>query len=258
MFRRLLALAAILGTGSVVLPATAQELVPVAVEPEPMELLKSAIDSLTTKPFFSVDADITYDNVLSNGSKVQYSAFQEIYLTRPNKLRVDYEGDLRARDYYFDGTDFTVQDADLLFYASRSLPGTTDELITLINERLGVDIPLSNLFLSDPYAEVAPQIQESRFIGTSLVLGQPTYHLLFVSEDVDWQVWIAQDPERPVFLKLLITYKNLPNSPQYTALFRDWDFETPIDDETFTFEAAPGVGQVDFLPINRPLSLGGE
>jgi hypothetical protein len=44
--------------------------------------------------------------------------------------------------------------------------------------------------------------------------------------------------------KFVITYKDEPDSPQFTAVFTNWDFATPLPDFLFTFEPPPGAVKV--------------
>ncbi len=52
--------------------------------------------------------DITYDDVLDFGDKIQYSAYQTLSVQKPNRLRSDYVGDERGDDEYLysDGVYF--------------------------------------------------------------------------------------------------------------------------------------------------------
>ena len=54
-----------------------------------------------------------------------------------------------------------------------------------------------------------------------ILLGKRCHHLAFAQEHVDWQVWI-EDGAQPLVRKFVITYKDEPGAPQYTAIFFDW------------------------------------
>ncbi|WP_204137761.1 DUF2092 domain-containing protein [Halomicronema sp. CCY15110] len=49
-------------------------------------------------------------------------------------------------------------------------------------------------------------------------------------------------------ITLLITYKNLPQSPQYTAYFGEWVFEPRLPDRLFNFVPTQDASQVEFVP----------
>jgi hypothetical protein len=47
---------------------------------------------------------------------------------------------------------------------------------------------------------------------------------------------------------VIITYKNLPGSPQYTAILDDWKFDPSIPADTFTFKPTEESIGVEILP----------
>jgi len=193
---------------------------------------------------FSFETDIQFDNILSSGQKVQYSAFQRFYVQRPNRLRVDYTGDLRATRFFFDGQTMTFQDADGLFYVTRPMAGTIDDAIAAVNQELGFNIPLSNLLARDPYQAIAPTITNIRYLGMGMVNRVPAHHLLYQIGERDVQVWI-RDGREPTMQKIVINYHQLPGSPQYTAIFSQWNFNPQFSASLFEFRPPVGVGKIN-------------
>lgn len=220
---------------------------PIIPNEEAEVILKKACDTLRAKQAFTVDIDITYDNVLDSGEKVQYSAFQQLSVKRPNQLRSDYTGDERYNSFYYDGKTFSILQKKANLYATRPAPATIDDAIAEIEEKYDVTIPLSKLVLSDPCQEIIPNIKKSKYIGFDMVNRVPSYHFLFTGEDKDFQIWISDGAE-PAPQKILITYKNLPGSPQYTAVLSNWNFKPQIPADAFNFTAPAGTGEIDFLP----------
>lgn len=53
-----------------------------------------------------------------------------------------------------------------------------------------------------------------------------------------------EDGPRPVPRKFVTTYKDEPDSPEYTAIFSHWDFMTPLPDSVFKFEPPPGASKI--------------
>jgi hypothetical protein len=220
---------------------------PIAPNEDPEAMLKKACDTLRTKQAFTVDVNITYDNVLDSGEKVQYSAFQQLWVNRPNQLRADYSGDERHNSFYYDGKTFSLLQKKTNVYATRPAPATIDAAIAEIEEKYDVTIPLSKLVISDPCKEITPNIKQSTYVGFNMVNRVPSYHFLFNGEDKDFQIWIS-DTAEPLPQKILITYKNLPGSPQYTAVLSNWNFKPQIPADAFTFTPPAGTAKIDFLP----------
>lgn len=220
---------------------------PIFPNEEAEAILKKACNTLRTKQAFTVDVDITYDNVLDSGEKVQYSAFQQLSVKRPNQLRSDYTGDERHNSFYYDGKTFSLLQKKTNLYATRPAPATIDAAIAEIEEKYDVTIPLSNLLVSDPCKEITPKIEKSTYVGFDMVNRVPSYHFLFNGKDKDFQVWISDDDE-PVLQKIVITYKDLPGAPQYTAILSNWNFKPQIPADTFSFTPPAGTGKIEFLP----------
>ncbi|WP_448573183.1 DUF2092 domain-containing protein [Trichothermofontia sp.] len=64
------------------------------------QVVDQVCDFLKAQRSFTVEMDITYDNVLDFGNKVQYSAYQSLSVQKPNRLRSEYVGDERVTDFY--------------------------------------------------------------------------------------------------------------------------------------------------------------
>jgi hypothetical protein len=74
-------------------------------------------------------------------------------------------------------------------------------------------------------------------------MGVSCEHLAFSQNNIDWQVWI-ENGARPVPRKFVITYKDEPDSPEFTAIFSNWDFTTQLPDFVFKFDPPPGSAKI--------------
>ncbi|MDJ0535742.1 MAG: DUF2092 domain-containing protein [Xenococcaceae cyanobacterium MO_207.B15] len=214
------------------------------------QVLDQVCNFLKAQKSFTVEMDITYDNVLDSGEKVQYAAYQKVWVSKPNQLRSDYRGDQRNNSFYYDGKFLTWQNTYLDFYATKPAASTIDQVVKNVELKYGLTIPLSNLFVDDPCAKVTSDIQKSVFVGSNLVDRVPAYHILFIGEDRDWQMWVSR-ARQPLPLKIVITYKNLPSSPQYTAILSKWNFTPEIPAKTFTYEPSEEAIGIEFLPAEN-------
>ncbi len=50
------------------------------------QVLNQVCNFLQSQQSFTVEMDITYDNVLDSGEKVQYSAHQKVWVQKPNQI----------------------------------------------------------------------------------------------------------------------------------------------------------------------------
>lgn len=214
------------------------------------QLIDQVCSFLQSQKSFTVDMDVTYDEVLESGNKVQYSAYQKLSVAKPNRLRSDYVGDQRVTNFYYDGTSFTLQSPSLKYYNTKPAPTTLDAVLDQIDEKYGITVPMSNLVASDPCKDFKANVQETLFVGDDMVEREPMYHILLLGNDRDFQMWVTQD-EPPLLRKAIITYKNLPDSPQYTVLLSNWNFNPQIPENTFTFTPSKDDIKIEFLPVDK-------
>lgn len=226
-------------------PASAEKAAPRPRSAE--QLVDQLCEVLKNARSFTVDMDVTYDAVLDSGSKVQYSAYQQVWVQKPDRLRSDYIGDERATRFYYDGKTFTLEDLDRDFHVTKTAPNTLDGALNQVEERYGITIPMSNLAAGDPCADIKADVSRMIFIGVDMVNRVPLYHLLLIGSDRDFQIWVTTEP-RPLLKKAIITYKNLPGAPQYQAVLSNWNFNPRIPADTFTFTPPEGSIGIDILP----------
>src|SRR6516162_9946281 len=86
---------------------------------------------------FTFHADISFDHVLPSGQKLQFSAAEEA-LQRPGRLYVEWNGDLGARQFWYDGKSVTLCDPATPFYASAAATPEIDNML----EQTGAEIGL--------------------------------------------------------------------------------------------------------------------
>jgi hypothetical protein len=197
---------------------------------------------------FTFHADVTFDHVLPSGQKLQFSAAEEVVLQRPGRLYVEWNGDLGARQFWYDGKSVTLYDPAMPFYASETAPPEIDNMLEQLLPKLDFVPPLADLLYRDPYKTVRGNIQYGFDLGQNDVNGRTCRGLAFVEKDIDWQIWIENGPQ-PTPCKLVITYKNQPSQPQFTAVFSDWDFAPRIDEAVFTPELPPGTEKIPFATV---------
>jgi hypothetical protein len=198
---------------------------------------------------FTFHADITFDHVLPSGQKLQFSSSEDVVEQRPNLLYVEWNGDLGARQFWYDGKSITLYDTAQPFYASGSASGGIDGMLESAINTLGFSPPLADFLYRDPYKAVRRNIQFGFDLGQNTVNGRNCRTLAFVEKDIDWQIWIENGP-RPTPCKLVITYKTRPSQPQFAAVFSDWDFAPHIAAPVFTPDLPTRAQKVPFANIS--------
>jgi hypothetical protein len=197
---------------------------------------------------FTFHADVSFDHVLPSGQKLQFAAAEEVVVKRPGGVYVEWNGDLGARQFWYDGKSVTLYDPAQPFYASETAPPEIDNMLAQLLPKLDFVPPLADFLYRDPYKAVRGNIQYGFDFGQNDVNGRTCRSLAFVEKDIDWQIWIENGPQ-PTPCKLVITYKNQPSQPQFTAVFSDWDFSPRIDPAVFTPELPPGAEKIPFTTV---------
>ncbi len=222
----------------------------VSVEPTADRILREMGEYLRTAREFTFHADISYDEVLETGQKVQYGGRSDVAVRRPDRLHAVHRGDERKRRVIFDGRTFTIYNVDMNLYSVTEVPPEIDAAIDLVFEKYGFTVPIADLIYADPYQTLIENVQSGFVVGRHAVDGTPCHHLAFSQEVIDWQIWIEDGP-RPVPRKLVITYKEEPGSPQYTARLSGWDFQPRLSEHYFEFHPPAGADEIEFLPIQE-------
>ena len=198
---------------------------------------------------FTFHADVTFDHVMPSGQKLLFSAAEEVVLKRPGRLYVEWDGDLGARQFWYDGKAVTLYDPATPFYSSDAAPPEIDNMLAQLLPKLDFVPPLSDFLYRDPYRTVRGNIEYGFDLGQNDVSGKTRRTLAFVEKDIDWQIWIENGPQLTP-CKLVITYKNQPSQPQFTAVFSDWDFAPRIAEPVFTPELPTGTEKIPFATVS--------
>ncbi len=218
-----------------------------AVDAQAQRLLQGMSDYLASAQEFSFHAEVSDDSVQTTGEKLEFGGAVKVAVRRPDRLRVNYDGDDGRRRIFFDGNTLTMYDLEANLFADSAVPSNLDAAMDQVFEKFGLSVPIADLVYSDPYSTLMASVEGGSVIGTRAIDGVSCHHLSFVQEAIDWQIWIADGPA-PLPRKLVITYKNEPGSPQYSARLHSWNLQARTADSYFRFEAPLGANEMQFLP----------
>ena len=123
------------------------------------------------------------------------------------------------------------------------MPGTLDEALDTAHDQFGVDLPMMDLAISDPFKNAMEKVESARYFGVGPAMGFSCHHLAFTQQNIDWQIWIQEGP-RPLIRKFIITHKNEPGAPEFTGLIREWNMTDRIADSDFVFAPPDGALKV--------------
>lgn len=218
------------------------------IDPRAQEILSQASHYLKVSQNYNFQAQITFDDVMPPDLKLQYHATANLWVERPNHLRIDYTGDRRNVSFYYNGKNFTLFDKGQNLYGSFAAPPTIDDTLNKTLKDYGFLVPLADFAYSDPTAAFSRNIQKGFYLGLVSLKGIPTHHLAFTEQNIDWQIWI-EDGKKPLVHKLVITYKNLTAAPQYIVEFSNWNFnQKQLNPQIFSFKPPENAVKIEFIP----------
>ncbi len=225
-----------------------------AAKPSPTteELLRQTIAELTGAEALRFHVEILLDRTDSTGQKLQFAAALDAEVRRPDRLRLDYIGDLTAKRAWYDGETLTIFDPDHGVYTE--MPGSGDVASTLqvAGKRYGLTLPLADLLRSDLMERIdSGVVARVRRVGLHDVGGEDCHHLAIRREQDDLPIWIRAG-DRPVLCKLVFTYIDQPGSPQFMAVFSDWDLSPRLRDKNFKAKLPRDAVRASFLEDGGP------
>jgi hypothetical protein len=214
--------------------------------PPAREILMRMAAHLAGAQAFSVSLRSGYDVVQKSGQKIEFGETRRITLSRPDKLRVEAEGsDGRKTLTVLDGREIVRVDFAHNAYASAPQPGNVDATLDHVVRELGLRVPLSALLMSRLPAELDARVRTIDYVEKTSLQGAPAHHLAARTADIDFQVWVA-DGDKPVPLRVVITYRKSPGQPQYWAQFADWNMAPAPGEAAFAAQPPAGALKVDF------------
>jgi hypothetical protein len=195
---------------------------------------------------FSVSLRSGYDVVQKSGQKIEFGETRRIALSRPDKLRIEAEGsDGRKTLTVLDGKEIVRVDFAHNAWASAPQPGDIDATLTHILRELGLRMPLAVLLMAGLPAEFEARVKAIDYVEKTNLQGAPAHHLAARTAEVDFQVWVA-DGDKPVPMRVVITYRKSPGQPQFWAQFADWNMAPAHGDAAFAAQPPAGAMKVDF------------
>ncbi|MFZ5450914.1 MAG: DUF2092 domain-containing protein [Thermodesulfobacteriota bacterium] len=220
----------------------------VTPEPDPLQVLQKMCDFLKSQQQFTYKAEVADDQVYAGGKKLQYGIDMETFVRRPDRLRVNAEGDLLDKQFYFNGKTITLYDKDDNVYGTLEVPPNIESALEKASKEFGVRVALTDLASPKLCELIRKKVKHSLYAGLHKVRGVPCHHLAFDSDEVQLQLWIDAG-DKPLPRKVVMNYKTLPASPQWTAYLSDWNFTPQLNDKLFAFTPPQGAEKIKFMPM---------
>jgi hypothetical protein len=223
---------------------------PPVIAPEAMTALQKMGAYLRTLNQFQIRSAVTTEQVLEDGQKVQLASSIDLIADRPNRMIVNLSSDREQRQYLFDGKEFTIWAPLLNYYATVPAPATIIELLTQVEDKYDIEIPLVDLFRWGADDDSADEITAAKDLGPSVIDGTTVQHFAFRQDGLDWQVWI-QNGDHPLPRKVVLTTMTDEARPQHTAVYT-WNLAPSFNPEAFTFVPPKDAKRIHLAEV-KPL-----
>jgi len=220
---------------------------PAAVDPASIQALKDMGAFLQTLKRFRVSTELTGERVLADGQKLQHSAVADMDVARPNKLRALMHSARSERELLYDGKAVTLYAPGQKYYSTVPFSGTIGELIDLLEQRYGIQLPLSDLFLWGTPAAPTDKIVSAMNAGQDFVGDDLCDHYAFRQAKIDWQIWITTGG-KPLPRKVVVTNLGDEARPQSVSML-DWNLKSNFKDTVFKFTPAKGASKIEIVPV---------
>lgn len=212
-----------------------------ADEADAKKAMKAMSDYVANQSAISFDFDTNLEMVSRDHQKVLFASSGAVNLKRPDKIRATRQGGFANVEVVFDGTTLTVLDRNANAYAQAEVPGSIDHLIDELREKYHRPVPGADLLSSDIYDNLMPLVTDVKDLGSGVIGGTECDHFAFRTQDVDWQIWIAQG-DKPYPCRYVITAKQVDQAPQYSVQIRDWRTSS---DANFSFVNTANARKID-------------
>ena len=207
-------------------------------------LLKAMSDYLAAQKAISFSYDSNLEIVTQDKQKLALASSGTVTLDRPDKARVTRHGGFADIEAVFDGKTLTLLGKNTNLYAQVDMPGTIDHLVDELRDKYYRPVPGADLLLSNVYEQLMPPVTNVKDLGSGIIGGVECDHLAFRTEDVDWQIWIAQGT-RPYPCRYVITSKLVSDGPQYSIQIRDWKTSNEVAPDDFNFKNTMNAKKIE-------------
>jgi len=227
-------------------PAAAGASVANAVDPAAVQALKDMGAHLQSLQRFRVSTELSGERVLADGQKLQHSASAQMDVQRPNKLRARMSSARSERQLVFDGKTVTLYTPAQKSYSRVAFTGTLADLVEQLEQRYGVEVPLSDLFVWGTPLAPLDKIDSAMNAGQDFIGDDLCDHYAFRQGQFDWQIWISAGG-KPLPRKIVITSRADEARPQSVHMI-DWNLKPAFSETTFRFTPPQGATQAEIVP----------
>ncbi|MCE5327503.1 MAG: DUF2092 domain-containing protein [Planctomycetaceae bacterium] len=218
------------------------------IDPRADAALRRMSSTLAKAKWLKVHSVATMEQRTDSGQLAQFSRDSTVVVGRPDQMQADVRRGQQSHRIWHQGKELTILDVRQNTYATIETPQPLDDMFDFLAEQHGLVIPLDDLLYPNPYEALTERVASGAYVDRQDIGGRMCDHLLFTQDNVDWQVWI-DTAEPAVPRKVVITYKEDPDRPQYEAVLDQWQFDPPADPAQFTPQVPTAARRVEIADL---------
>lgn len=209
--------------------------------PDAELLLRRTSDVLAAAKTLTLDVEMLREVRLGDGQVTTLASSTALAMRRPDGMRADIRGDATIADVIYDGKRLVVHAVAQRAYAEMPAPGTIDELLPVLQDKLGLPIDVGELLVKDPYSQLAADTS-GQVVSPTVINGVAAWHMVLRSNGEPWEFWVRQDETG-----LPIMASVVRDGLRILYRFDDWRIDPKIDASLFTFGPSQGESQIPFV-----------
>jgi hypothetical protein len=218
-------------------------------DPKVIERLNEMGKYLRSLKQFELNADVDFEVLVEKDQKIDVVGELHYKAKSPNKLWVELLTAHKHREYFYDGSQFTVFAPEQKFYAVSAAPKTLSEFVDVVQEKFNVEFPLSDLFDWGTDKGNLDQVTLAQFVEEFSV-GKKKYDHYFVRQGkIDWQVWIPQG-KNPLPEKLVYVSNEDPMKPKFSTDL-EWKINSQFNDKVFNFVPPKNAHKIEMNAVKQ-------
>ena len=217
-------------------------------DPQSREILLKMCEFMKSQQEFSFKAEVTDDELSDTGTPVEHAFDLEAFVRRPDKLRVNGEGDVVSKQFVYDGKTFTLYDGKNNVYAAAEAPGDIEATLDKAHRNFNLTVALADLASANLCEHASTGISNGTYVGENTVRGVKAHHFAFDKNNAHYQLWV-ETGDKPLIRRIVISRPETPYSVQWSAYISDWNFDPKFQDNLFAFVPPEGAEQIEFAPV---------
>lgn len=202
-------------------------------------LFKAMSDYLGKQTQMSFDLDTSLEVVTTDQQKLALASSGSLTMVRPDKVRAVRHGGFADVEFYFNGKTVSLFRKDQKLYSRFDSPGSVEQLADVLRDKYQRPLPAADLLSANVFGAMMSDVNDVKDLGSGVIRGIECDHIAFRTDDVDWQIWIAQGA-RPYPVRLTFASKKIAGSPQYQVDVTNFKTGSEVATSSFNFVPPPG------------------